>query len=192
VPSFDSLTPKQLKRLASEKFSTLVLSEIGRSRERISKIEQTYPSAKVPEIATRLIDTKTTLATTGGAVSGLFGLISVPVDLVFVTYLQISLLVDIAVLSKVNLKSARAQDELLDLLGYANGAGPALRAGPKVVGRIAVAIFERGGLPWLGRAVPVVAAPLTAYLNNRALKRVGREALRHYLREGQRQKATDP
>jgi hypothetical protein len=115
----------------------------------------------------------------------------VPLDLVFVTYLQVSLLVSIAVLHKVNLKSERAQNELLDLLGYANGTGPVLRAGPKVLGQIAVALLQRGGLPWLGRAVPVIASPLTAYLNNRALKRVGDEAMRFYSKEGKKQKADD-
>lgn len=189
MPSFASLTPRQLKRLAGRKFSDLVLSEIHRSRERIAELQRSYPSAKRPELANRLIDAKKTLAATGGAISGLFGLVSVPLDLVFVTYLQVSLLVDIAVLSGVNLKSARAQDELLDLLGYANGVGPAVRAGPKLVGTIAVALFNRGGLPVLGRAVPVVASPLTAWLNNRALKRVGQEALRYYEKEGRRERA---
>ena len=191
MTSFPPLTPKDLKKLANRKFSDLVLAEIHRSRARIGALQTTYPSADRNELATRLIDTKKTIATTGGAVSGLFGLVSVPLYLVFVTYLQVSLLVDIAVLTGVNLKSARAQDELLDLLGYANGTGPLVRAGPKVLGRIAVALLQRGGLPGLGRAVPVVASPLTAYLNNRALKRVGQEALRYYAREGKRQKADD-
>jgi len=188
VADFAKLTPAQLKKLANQKFGDLVLAEIHRARARIANLERTYPSADRAELATRLIDSKKTIATTGGAVSGLFGLVSVPLDLVFVTYLQISLLVDIAVLSKVNLKSQRAQDELLDLLGYSNGSGPMVRAGPKVLGRIAIALFERGGLPALGRAVPVVASPLTAWLNNRALAKVGQEALRFYTREGSRPK----
>jgi hypothetical protein len=191
VAKFESFTPAKLKKLAGAQFSSLVIAEIGRAKARIHELERTYPSAGREEIATRLIDDKKTLASTGGAVSGLFGLVSVPLDLVFVTYLQIALLVSIAVLHKVNLKSERAQDELLDLLGYANGAGPVMRAGPKVVGRIAIALFQRGGLPWLGRAVPVIASPLTAYLNNRALKRVGDEAMRFYSKEGKKQKADD-
>jgi hypothetical protein len=190
VPSLASLSPRELKKLANERFSTLVLAEIRRARERIAQLERTYPSAGREELARRLIDAKKGIATTAGAVSGLFGLVSVPLDLVFVTYLQVSLLVDVAVLSHVNLKSARAQGELLDLLGYANGAGLLVRAGPKVLGRIAVSLFERGGLPFLGRAVPVVASPLTAYLHNRALRRVGQEALRYYTREGKREKAS--
>lgn len=180
------VTPGRMKKLANERFSDLVLAEIGRAKDRVAELKTTYPSADQKEVAHRLIDKKKAIAGTSGAVSGLFGLVSVPLDMVFVTYLQISLLVDIAVLHKVNLKSERARDELLDLLGYANGVGPVVRAGPKVLGRIARALFEKGGLKGMGRAVPVVAAPLTAYLNNRSLHRVGHEGLRHYSRERKR------
>ncbi|MFN7131460.1 MAG: hypothetical protein ACK4N5_05215 [Myxococcales bacterium] len=179
-------TPHRLKELANARFSDLVLNEIARSRERVAELERTYPSASRRELAQRLIDKKKSLAGTSGAVSGLFGLVSVPLDLTFVTYLQISLLVDLAVLFRVNLKSARARDELLDLLGYANGVGPLVRAGPRVLGRITQAMLARGGLPGVGRAVPVVAAPLTAWLNNRSLSRVGAEGLRHYAQEEKR------
>ncbi len=184
-------TPKKLKELANARFSDLVLSEIGRARDRVAELERTYPSAGRRELGQRLIDKKKAIAGTSGAVSGLFGLVSVPLELSFVTYLQVSLLVDLAVLHKVNLKSERARDELLDLLGYANGVGPLVRAGPKVLGRITQAILARGGLPGVGRAVPVVAAPLTAWLNNRSLSRVGTEGLRHYSQEEKRRKRAE-
>ncbi len=103
-----------------------------------------------------------------------------PADLLVVTYLQTVLLVELATLHHVNLKSERGRDELLDVLGYANGVGPIVRAGPKLLGRIALTLFEKASLPTLGRAFPVVAAPVTAYLNNRALDRVGVEGIRHY------------
>ncbi len=184
------LSAQKLKSIASMSFSSLVLSEIGRARKRIAELERTYPSADRRELSQRLIDAKKTIASTSGAISGLFGLFSLPLDLVFVAYLQTSLLVDMATLHRVNLKSPRAQADLLDLLAWANGAGgPLVRAGPKLVGRIAVALFQRGGLPALGRAVPVVAAPVTAWLNNRALARVGREAMLHYSHESKRERA---
>jgi hypothetical protein len=138
---------------------------------------------RAKELARRLTVAKKALASKCGAVTGLFGLVSVPLDLVLVLYLQLSLTVEIAVLHRANLKSQRARDELIDLLAYANGSDPIVRAGPKVLGRIAVSMLERGGLPSLGRAVPVVAAPLTAWLNSRALERAGREAAAHYGRE---------
>jgi uncharacterized protein (DUF697 family) len=184
-------TPRALRGIANFSFSKLVIAEVARSRHRIAELTRVYPSAGREELARRLVDSKKATASTAGAVSGFFGLASVPLDLVLVTVLQISLLVDMAVLHGVSLKSARAQDELLDVLGFANGIGPLVRAGPKVVGRIAVAIFERGGLPGLGRAVPVVASPITAWLNSRAIKRVGREGMRFYSREERRQKSSE-
>ncbi|HCF62503.1 MAG TPA: hypothetical protein DFS52_31505 [Myxococcales bacterium] len=180
MPSFSSLGPSQLKKIANQRFSHLVIAEIGRARERIAELQRTYPSAKPKELAQRLTDSKKAIASTSGAVSGLFGLFSVPLDLVLVAYLQLSLIVDIAVLHKANLKSARAQQELLDVLGYANGAGPLVRASPRVFGKLATTLLQRGGLPRLGRAVPVIASPLTAWLNNRALARAGREAMLFY------------
>lgn len=186
MPSVSSLTPTHLKKIAGLQFSRLVVSEIGRARKRIAELQRTYPSAQLPELAQRLTDGKKTIASTSGAVSGLFGLVSVPLDLVLVAYLQLSLMVDIAVLHKVNLKSSRAQQELLDLLGYANGAGPLVRAGPRVFGRIATSLLQRGGLPRLGRAVPVVASPLTAWLNHKAIARAGREAMIFYGRQEKR------
>ena len=72
-----------------------------------------------------------------GGVSGIFGLASIPADLVVMSWLQLVLLVDIATVYRINLKSARARGELLDLFGYANGIGPLQRAGPSALGRLA-------------------------------------------------------
>lgn len=174
------MTVQDLKDLASTRFGDLVVAEVGRARARIGALERTYPSAPRREIAQRLIDTKKAVAGTEGAVSGLFGLFGVPADLVFVTYVQIALLVEIATLYRVNLKSRRAQDELLDVLGYANGVAPVVRSGPKVVAAIAKALLTRGGLPSVGKAFPVVGGIVTAYLNNRGIQRLGEEALRFY------------
>jgi hypothetical protein len=189
LPSLSDLGPRQVREIANQSFSNLVISEIGRARDRIADLERNYPSAGRKELATRLSDAKKALASTSGALSGLFGIVSVPLDLVAVVYLQISLMVDIAVLHRVNLKSAVAQRALLDLLAYANGSDPLVRASPKVIGRIAMAVLQRGGWTSFGRAVPVVAAPLTAWLNNRALARAGREAMLFYHRERKQQRA---
>ena len=170
----------ELESLAEQQFDSLVLSEIGRARRRIHALERQYPAADTREVAQRLIDAKKTAASTSGAISGLFGLLSLPADLLVVTYLQIVLLVELATLHQANLKNERGRSELLDVLGYANGVGPIVRAGPKLLGRIALTLFEKASLPTLGRAFPVVAAPVTAYLNNRALERVGLAGLRYY------------
>ena len=41
-------------------------------------------------------------------------------------------------------------------------------------------MLERGGLETFGRALPLVAAPVTAYLNNKNIQEVGEEAVRFY------------
>jgi hypothetical protein len=169
--------------LARERIGKVYLAEIVRCHRRIEDLRERYPAAPLREMAQRLTDTKKTWASTGGAISGLFGLISLPADLAFVTVLQLSLIMEIALLHKVNLKSDRAREEVLEVLGYSNGADTvnlAGRAGPKLAARIAEKVLAKRGLAQLGRAVPVVAAPLVAYLNNRDLQRAGDAALRFY------------
>jgi len=174
------LTPAELKKLANQRLSDVVLSSVARSRRRVTALIRRYPSAEHRELAQRLIDTKKEIAGVVGGVSGVFGLVSLPADLLVMSWLQVGLLVDIATLYGVNLKSPRARRELLDLFGYANGLGPLQRAGPKVLGRVAGKLLERSGLTTFGRALPLVAAPVTAYLNNRHIQSVGDQALRYY------------
>ncbi len=174
------LTPGELKKLANQRLSDVVLTSVARSRRRVTALIRRYPSAQERELAQRLIDTKKEIASMVGGVSGVFGLVSLPADLLVMSWLQIVLLVDIATLYGVNLKSPRARKELLDLFAYANGLGPLQRAGPKVLGKVAGKLLERSGLETFGRALPLVAAPVTAYLNNRHIQSVGDQALRYY------------
>src|SRR6185503_13486489 len=132
------------------------------------------------ELAQRFIDEKKTVASMLGGVSGIFGVLSVPPDLISMTYLQLQLLVEIATLYKVNLKTERARAELLDVFGYANGIGPMQRASPKVMAKLASMLLTRTGFGAIGKAVPLVAAPISAYLNNQHIQSVGDQAVRHY------------
>jgi hypothetical protein len=169
--------------VAKERLWEVYVGEIGRCRRRVEDLRSRYPSANPQELAQRLTDVKKTWASTGGAISGLFGLALVPADLVFVTVLQLTLIMEIALLHKVNLKSDRARDEVFEVLGYSNGADTvnlAGRAGPKVVARVAEKVLTKRGLAQLGRVVPVLASPVVAYLNNRDLQRAGAAAVRFY------------
>ena len=177
MPKMPNLSPAQLKAMANTQLSNLIVAEVGRAKARIAELRRVYPSAPPSELAERLSDAKKTIAGTSGAVSGIFGLASVPLDLVLVAYLQLSVMVDVAVLHGANLKSKRAQDELIDLLNYANGLDPVVRASPRVLGQIAFALLKRGGFSQFGRAIPVVASPVTAWLNNKAIVRACHEAI---------------
>lgn len=174
------LSPRNLKKLAGQSLSDVVRTSIPRSRKRVHTLEERYPSSNPRELSQRLIDGKKDIAGMVGGVSGIFGLVSLPADLLVMSWLQIELLVDIATVYKINLKSDRARKELLDLFGYANGIRPFTRAGPKVLGKVAAVLLHKGGLPTLGRAVPLVAAPVTAYLNNQHIQAVGDQALCYY------------
>lgn len=172
-----------LPTAARERLWEVYVGEIARCRKRVDEVRNKYASANVPELAQRLTDTKKTWASTGGAISGLFGLALVPADLMFVTVLQLTLIMEIALLHKVNLKSDRARDEIFEVLGYSNGADTvnlAGRAGPKLLARIAEKALTKRGLAQFGRAIPVIASPVVAYLNNRDLQRAGEAALRFY------------
>src|SRR5260370_22586916 len=148
---------------AKERLWRVYGDEIARCRRRVDGARGKYPSASAPELAQRLTDTKKTWAATGGAVSGLFGLMLVPADLAFVTVLQLTLIMEIALLHKVNLKSPRAPDEVFEVLGYSNGADTvnlAGRAEPKLLAGFAEKSLAKRRLSQLLRAVPVLASPL--------------------------------
>jgi uncharacterized protein (DUF697 family) len=177
---FSQVSPKNLRKLGNARLSDLVEKDSERAKRKLEDMTQRYPSAGPREIAQRFIDEKKTIASLIGGVSGIFGILSVPPDLMVMTYLQLQLIVEIATLYKVNLKSERTRGELLDVYGYANGIGPMQRASPKVLSKLASFALAKGGLEAIGKAVPLVAAPISAYLNNQHIQSVGDQAVRHY------------
>lgn len=174
------LSPQHLKRLANERLADLIDKEVVRARARVEDLQQRYPSAGPRELSQRLVDSKKSVASMVGGITGIFGVVTVPVDLVGMLYLQLSLLTEVATVFKQPLKSERERQELVDLLGYANGIGPLQRSSPKVLGSVAALVLAKGGLKSLSRAMPLVAAPISAYLNNQHIQKVGDAAVRHY------------
>lgn len=174
------VSPERLRELGRARLDEVVLSEVGRARIRVVEIEKRYPSAQSKERAQRLIDGKKSLASAVGGVTGAFGLVGIPGDLLVMSWLQIALVVDVATLYKVNLKGVRARHEVLDVVGYANGVGPLARTGPRLVGNLAGKLLEKGGLKTFGKALPVAAAPISAYLNQRHIQQVGEQVIRFY------------
>jgi hypothetical protein len=174
------LSPKNMKKLADERLSDLIDKELVRARARVEDLQQRYPSAGPRELSQRLVDSKKSLASMMGGVTGVFGVVTVPLDLAGMLYLQLSLLTEVATVFKQPLKSERERQELIDLLGYANGIGPVQRASPRVLGSLAALVLAKGGLKSLSRAMPLVAAPISAYLNNQHIQKVGDAAVRHF------------
>ncbi len=167
-----------ITEIARTRLDRLIVQEIEQARPRMKRLERRYPELPERELAQQLIDEKKAYAGTGGMVSGFFGLLALPADLLLVTFLQVRLIVEVGLLYRVNLKSDRGQSELLEVLGRGNGVGPLYRTGPTVFARLALRILQKKGLTSLGRAVPLVAAPISVWLNNRDIQRVGDEALR--------------
>lgn len=174
------LSPRRLRQLSNEKLSDLIDQEAVRARTRVDALQKRYPSAGPRELSQHLIDSKKGVASLVGGVSGVFGAVTVPLDLVGMLYLQVALLTEVATVFKMPLKSERERQEVIDLLGYANGIGPVQRASPRVLGSVAAMLLAKGGLKSLSRAMPLVAAPISAYLNNQHIQQVGDSAIRHY------------
>jgi len=175
-----NLSPSKLKSLANERLSDLLDREAARARGSLDDLQQRYPSAGPRELCQRYIDSRKQMAGVLGGVTGVFGVVTVPVDLVGMVYLQLALLVEVGTVFKADLRSERGKKDVLDLFGYSNGIGPVQRASPKVLGSLASMVLTKTGLKALGRAMPLVAAPISAYLNNQHIQRVGDAAIRHY------------
>ena len=179
-PLVNALSPSKLKSLANERLSDLIDKEAVRARASLDELQQRYPSAGPRELSQRLIDSKKQVASMLGGVTGIFGAVTVPVDLVGMVYLQLVLLVEVGTVFKADFKNERGKKDVLDLFGYANGIGPVQRASPKVLGSLAAMVLTKTGLKAIGRAMPLVAAPISAYLNNQHIQRGGVSASRHY------------
>ncbi len=178
--SVRQLSVKSLKKLSNERLGDFIEKEAVRARGRIDELQQRYPTAGPRELSQRLIDSKKNVASMMGGITGVFGAVTVPVDLMGMVYLQLALMTEVATVFKLSLKSERERQELVDLFGYANGIGPVRRASPRVLGSLATMLLARGGLSTLSRAMPLVAAPISAYLNHQHIQQVGEAAVRHY------------
>lgn len=181
------LSPQRVRALGQLSLTELVERESHRAKVTVEALVQRYPSAGPRELTAHLVDEKKQLASMVGGVTGVLGLVAVPVDLLGMVYLELALMTEVATVFKVSLKSARARQELVDVFSDANGIGPLKRSSPRVLGSLAAKLLAKGGLQTLSRAVPFVAAPISAYLNHQHIQRIGDRALRHYGGWGQAQ-----
>ncbi|MBX5483987.1 MAG: hypothetical protein IRZ16_19355 [Myxococcaceae bacterium] len=174
------LTPNELKKLADQRLLDIVAREIPRSVKRVNELRRRYPSAPNRELAQRLIDEKKSLAGMVGGISGVFGIFSIPADLLVMAWLELVLHTDIATVYRANLKSDHGRGQILDLFGENYGVGKLTRSTPRAVGTTLGYVLSKGGLKTVGRAVPVIAAPISAWLNNRHIQAVGEATIAHF------------
>ena len=111
------LRPSELKRLSALRLEDVVAVEARRAKKRLAVLARRQPHATPRELGWQSIESAKALASLSGSVSGVFGLVSVPADLVVMTWLQIRLLADIATAYEVNLRFGRARTELIAVLG---------------------------------------------------------------------------
>lgn len=158
-----------------------LLAQVGRARLAVAELRHAHPSEDRGRLAQRLIDEKKQLATSAGAITGFFGWAAIPVDLAWITWLRFTLALELAVLHGINLKGRSGRAELLDLLGLRESDLASLaRAVPLVAARLGSAWVRRLGWRAVGRAVPILAAPLAAWVNGRDIQRLGDEAIRRF------------
>lgn len=169
------------RELADDRFEAWLLDEVVRAKARVAELRVRHPTAPELELARRLIGEKRKWAAAGGFAGGLFGLGSLPAELALVRWLQLSLIVDVAVLFGRNVKSARAREEMLDILQQGITASrTAAGSSRTAAGRLAERLLASRGTRTLGRALPVLSSPITAAVNARDLQLVGEEAVRRY------------
>jgi hypothetical protein len=158
----------------------LLRRESSGAQEKVAKLRELYPEASPRELAYKLVEEKKKLAGIVGGVSGSMGFFGIPVDAAAMAWLQASLLAEIAGVFEVNVRTARGVEQAMALLDGAGGVSFGWRMLPKTLGATAAALSKRLGALGFGKAVPILSAPLSAYLNHRHLQAVGEEAIRRY------------
>ena len=174
------LRPFRFAKLRHRTFQALLARSLPGAKEKVARLKELYPEASPRELAYKLLEEKKTLASLAGGVSGSLGFVGIPMDMVAMTWLQASLLAEIASLFEINIHTARSAQEALELLNKANGLPLWWRMLPKTLGGAAALLSKRLGTFGFGKAIPLLSAPLSAYFNHRHLQAVGEEAIRRY------------
>lgn len=165
---------------ARRSLAELVEQERRRAQFYIDLIRTTEPTASPDRIAAVLLDRWTTVAKVEGGMTGVLGWLGIPLNLLLFTYCQIGVTVGIAEAYGVQLRGEAGEEALVEILGRVHGVPDVLRAGPRVLGALAKALALKYGLGTLGRMVPLVAAPVSARMNQRELRRVGEAAMQRF------------
>jgi hypothetical protein len=171
---------RRAREAAKTRLRDLIAQERNRARLHIQFIRQSEPVASNDRVAHILVERWSTVAAVEGGLTGAFGLIGVPLNLLLVAYFQLALVVSIAEAYDVGLEGDTGEEAILSVIGRAHGVEDMVRASPRLLGELAKALALRHGLGTLGRLVPLAASPISAKLNQRDMGRIGGEALRRF------------
>jgi hypothetical protein len=171
---------KRTKDAARKNLRELIAQERKRAQLHIQLIRQTEPTASNDRIAHLMVDRWSKVAAVEGGITGALGILGVPVNFILFAYFQLALIVSVAEAYHVSLEGEQGEDAVLYVLGRVHGIEDLVRAGPRVLGALAKALAIKHGLGTLGRLVPMIAAPISAKLNEREMNQVGNEAMRRF------------
>ena len=169
---------RRLKKYAQTSLAELIRQEKRRAQIHIKIIRYTEPDASSDRLSEIMLSRWTKLASIEGGMTGAAGVLGIPTNLLLFSYCQLAAAVSVAEAYNYSLEGRAGEDAILALLGDVHGINDLVRSGPRVFGALAKTIALRHSLPALGRAIPLVAAPISAKLNERDMRRLGREARR--------------
>lgn len=157
-----------------------VMNERRRSRFYIEIIRRIEPEASRDRVAQLLAERWTQLARIEGGVTGAFGLVGIPLNLLLFSYAQFALIVAIAEVYGVTPEDSAGEEAILTTLREVQGFHQLVRTGPRIMAAIAKRLARHRGLAFMGRTVPLISAPLSAQLNASDMADVGRVAMRRF------------
>lgn len=168
------------KGSARRRLRDLIEQERKRAQFHIELIRRVEPSASRDRLANVMLERWTRLAKLEGGITGVIGFAGVPLNLLLFTYCQLAVTVSIAEAYGIELRGDSGEEALVDVIGRVHGVEDLIRASPRVLGSLVRAIAVRHGLGVFGRLVPLVAAPISAKLNEREMRRVGQAAMHRF------------
>lgn len=169
-----------LGELAKRRLGQLIEDERKRARFHIGLIRRQDPPPSDDRVAQTVLERWVKAAMVEGGLTGAAGFIGVPLNVVLFTYFQVAMVVSIAEAYGIALDGKAGEEALLRVIGKAHGFDDLVRESPRILGEVAKAIALRHGLSVFGRLIPMVAAPVSAFLNSREMRRTGDEALRRF------------
>ena len=165
---------------ARRRLRDLVDKERQRAQLHIDFIRRSEPSASNDRLATVILERWTAVAKVEGGMTGILGFMGVPLNFLLFAYCQLAVTVSIAEAYGIELRGESGEEALVDVIGRVHGIEDLVRASPRVLGSLARALALRYGLGPRSRLVPLLAAPVSARLNEREMQRVGQAAMQRF------------